>query len=78
MPNKPNVNNRQVGLRVSVELCRKVEVGFGRDGDTYKSEAFIRALEEATRDVALTVADYEAIAAEVRANRQKAKEDYNV
>ena len=69
MPNKPNANNRQVGLRVSVELCRKVEVGFGREGDLHKSEAFIRALEEATRNVVLTVADYEAVAAEVRANR---------
>lgn len=69
MPNKPDVNNRQVGLRVSVELCRKVKVGFGRDGDKYESQAFIRALEEATREVSLTVADYDAISAEVRANQ---------
>ena len=69
MPNKPNVNNRQVGLRVSIELCRKVKVGFGREGDKYESEAFIRALEEATRNVALTTADYDAISAEVRANQ---------
>lgn len=77
MPNKPNVNNRQVGLRVSVELCRKVKVGFGRDGDKHESDAFIRALEEATRDVSLTTADYDAIAAEVRANKEhrKQKED---
>lgn len=71
MPNKPNVNNRQVGLRVSVELCRKVKVGFGRDGDKHESDAFIRALEEATRDVILTVADYDAVAAEVRANKNR-------
>lgn len=68
MPNKPDPNNRQVGLRVSVELCRKVKVGFGRDGDKYESQAFIRALEEATRDIELVAADYDAIAAEVRAN----------
>lgn len=71
MPNKPNINNRQVGLRVSIELCRKVKVGFGRDSDRHESEAFIRALEEATRDVILTVADYEAVAAEVRANKER-------
>jgi len=70
MPNKPNVNNRQVGLRPTIELCRKVKVGFGREGDRHESDAFIRALEEATRDVVLTVADYDAIAAEVRANRK--------
>ncbi len=69
MPNKPNPNNRQVGLRPSVELCRKVKVGFSREGDKYESDAFIRALEEATRNVVLTEADYDAIAAEVRANR---------
>lgn len=73
MPNKPSVNNRQVGLRVSVELCRKVKVGFGRDGDKHESEAFVRALEEATRDVILTVADYDAVAAEVRANKEHRK-----
>lgn len=70
MPNKPNVNNRQVGLRPSIELCRKVKVGFGREDDRHESDAFIRALEEATRNVVLTVADYDAIAAEVRANRE--------
>lgn len=74
MPNKPNVNNRQVGLRPSVELCRKVKVGFGRAGDKHESDAFIRALEEATRDVVLTEADYDAIAAEVRANRTHREE----
>ena len=69
MPNKPNPNNRQVGLRPSVELCRKVKVAFAREGDKHESEAFIRALEEATRNTVLTEADYDAIAAEVRANR---------
>ena len=69
MPNKPNIHNRQVGLRLGIELCRKVKVGFGKKGDRHESTAYIRALEEATRDVVLTLSDYEAIADEVRANR---------
>ena len=77
MPHKPNINNRQVGLRVSIELCRKVKVGFGRDSDRHDSEAFIRALEEATRDVILTVADYEAVATEVRANKKHREQAEN-
>ena len=68
MANMPNVNNRQIGLRPSIELCRKVEVKYAKDGDKGGSLAFIRALEDATRDVCLTVKDYQAIAREARAN----------
>ena len=55
---------------VHSRLCRKVKVAFAREGDKHESDAFIRALEEATRNTVLTEADYEAIAAEVRANRE--------
>lgn len=71
MPNKPDPLNKQVGLRVSVQLCRKISVGFSKPSDRFESQAFIRALEEATRDVVLTVEDYQKIASEVQANRDK-------
>lgn len=74
MANMPNVNNRQIGLRPSIELCRKVEKKYAKDGDKGTSVAYVRALEDATRDVILTVADYRAIAAEAKANEKARKE----
>lgn len=71
MSNMPDVNKRQVANRLDVELCRKVEKGFTREGDASKNLAYVRALEEATRDIELDDDDYEIIAAEVRKNKSK-------
>ena len=77
MANMPNVNNRQIGLRPSIELCRKVEKKYLKAGDSGKSLAYIRALEDATRDVLLTAKDYQAIAREAKANERARKESRN-
>ena len=71
MTNMPNINKRQVSTLVDIETCRRVEKEFSRPGDTAKSLAFIRALEEATRFVELDADDYQQIADEVAANRAK-------
>ena len=71
MSNMPDVNKRQVSTRVDIELCRKVEKEFSRRDDKSKNIAFIRALEEATRDIQLDDADYKLIAKEIKANKAK-------
>lgn len=71
MSNEGDVDKRQVGLRCDLDLCRKVEKKFSRPEDESKSIAFIRALEDATRTVHLTAEDYDAIAAEARANMSR-------
>lgn len=73
MANQPNVNKRHVTIRVNVETCRAVEKKFGRSDDSSASLAFIRALEDATRDVVLSADDYQRIADEVRSNTRKIK-----
>lgn len=71
MSNMPDVGKRQVATRLDIELCRKVEKEFSRPGDKSKSLSFVRALEEATRDVLLDDEDYAAIAQEIKANKHK-------
>lgn len=71
MSNMPDPTKRQVSTRIDIETCRKVEKTFSRPGDKSKNLAYIRALEDATRDVILDEADYEIILAEVKANKQK-------
>ena len=70
MSNMPDITKRQVSTRIDIELCRKVEKEFSRPGDKAKSLAFVRALEEATRDIELDDEDYELIAAEIKANKK--------
>jgi hypothetical protein len=73
--NEGDVDKRQVSLRVRIELVTKTVKNYGREEDGGKvSPAVIRALEEATRDVVLSDKEYEAIAAEVRANKRKRAE----
>lgn len=71
MANMPKTSKRQVALRLDLDLCRCIEVKFGRKYDTSKSTAFIRALEDATRDVQLSSKDYKIIAEEIRLNELK-------
>lgn len=67
-----DVNKRQVSTRLDIETCRKVEKTFSRPEDGgKKSLAYVRALEEATRNVVLEEEDYEIILAEVKANKRK-------
>lgn len=68
MSNMPRTDKRQVGLRLSLELCFKVRAAFARPDDCHESDAFIRALEEGTRDVTLPKKAYEEIAEQIRMN----------
>lgn len=74
MSDQPDCDKRQVGLRVEIETCRKVEKKYGQPEDgRVKSLAFVRALEDATRGVKLTADDYAAIAAEARRNEARTR-----
>jgi len=71
MSNEGDLDKRKVNIRVRIETCEKVLKKYGLPEDTGDSAAFVRALEDATRNVALFPEDYEAIAAEVRENLEK-------
>lgn len=71
MSNEGNLDKRKVNIRIRIETCEKVAKKYGMPEDDGDATAFVRALEDATRDVALMPKDYEAIAAEVRQNYEK-------
>lgn len=72
MSNTPDCDKRQVGIRLEIETCRKVEKKYRQPEDgSNKSLAFIRALEDATRGVRLTPEDYDEIAREAHDNFRK-------
>lgn len=66
MANSPNINNVQRGLRVLRELDAKIQKKFRVDESMNIKDAYILALEYATRKVELTAEDNEKIAAEKR------------
>ena len=68
MANEIAVNKKRVRMNVPLVLARKVEKTFGKTGDKALSSAYIRALEEVTREIILTKADYDAIGKQVNAN----------
>ena len=67
MPNQPSIKNVQRGLRVQRPLDKKVERGFRVNPDMTVKDAYILALEYATRNVHLTEKDYKEIAEEMKA-----------
>ena len=71
MSNEGDIHKRQVGIRLPLAVCRCVEKKFGRTEDAGKAAAFIRALETATADVALSSEDYAVVETEVRENQHK-------
>ena len=74
MSSEGNIDKRQVGIRLDLDVCRKVEKKYAQPEDDNKAVSFIRALEDATRNVRLTAEDYEIIAAEAKANLKKRME----
>ena len=74
MGNEGDLWKRLVAIRVPLEICRAVEKAFARPGDKFKSDAFIRALEEATRDVPIMLEDFEIIRAEYLKNQKNRME----
>ncbi len=72
MSNQPDPTKRLVSARIDIELCRRIEKSYSRPGDVAKYLPFIRALEDATRDIVLDAEDYELIAEEIRENKRRA------
>lgn len=60
-----------IATTVKLEVLKKVIKKYKVEGDTSNSRAYARALEDATREVALTAEDYEDIAKQMKANRAK-------
>ena len=73
MANMGKTSKRQVAIRLDLHLCRAVEKKFRRKDDTSEVTAYIRALEDSTRDVLLTAEDYKVIAKQIEANELKRK-----
>lgn len=73
MANMGKTTKRQVAIRLDLHLCRAVEKKFHRADDTSDVVAYIRALEDSTRDVVLTANDYKVIAKQIEANELKRK-----
>lgn len=71
MGNEGKLDKRQVGLRIPLEICHKVQKGYSLPTDADATSAFIRALDEATKDIELTSADMDIIKAEIAANEAK-------
>ncbi len=71
MSNEPNTDKRQLSLRIDLDVCKRVERKYTLPGDTGRVTAYLRALEDATREVVLTPEDYEAMREESRQNMIK-------
>ena len=67
MANQPDIKNVQRGLRVERELDAKVLKKFRLDESMTVKDAYILALQFATKDIELTAEDNEKIAADKRA-----------
>lgn len=73
MANRPSPENVQRAIRVERELDAKVLKRFRVDDDMTVKDAYILALQFATRKVELDPEDLERIAAEKRAAKKGAK-----
>ena len=73
MANMGKTSKRQIAIRLDLHLCRAVEKKFHRADDESEVVAYIRAIEDATRDVLLTANDYKIIAKQIEANETKRK-----
>lgn len=71
MSGEGDLDKRILSIRVSLDTCRSVEKKYRLPNDKEKGTAFIRALEDAVRDVDLTAEDYQIIAAERAGNFKK-------
>lgn len=73
MANRPSPENVQRAIRVDRELDAKVLKRFRVDEDMTVKDAYILALQFATRKVELTPEEHERIAADKRAAKKGAK-----
>ena len=72
MANRPDINKRQCGIRLRIELLKKIEQLAKRNNRSAFDELAV-VLEYATRNVVLSSKDYEDIANEVKRNEAKRK-----
>ncbi|MCL1856429.1 MAG: hypothetical protein FWF84_02140 [Kiritimatiellaeota bacterium] len=72
MANTPDINKRQCGIRLRIELLKKIEQLAKRNNRPVFDELAV-ILEYATRNVVLSSKDYEDIANEVKHNEAKRK-----
>jgi len=70
MGNMPDINKRQVGIRLRLELLKKIE-NMAKTFSRTVNNQLISILEDGTRDIPLTSQDYYEIAEEVKRNEQK-------
>lgn len=71
MADQPNINNVQRGIRCNRELDAKVLKMFRVSDDMTVKDAYILALQFATRDVVLGPEDYERIRQDILEAREK-------
>ena len=74
MSNEGATDKRLFSIRMPIETIKKAERGFSKKGDESFRESIVRAVEEATRDTALTPEDYREIAEETERNLKKRME----
>ena len=72
MANEPDINKRQCGIRLRIELLKKIERLAQRNKRSVFDELVV-ILEYATRNVVLTSQDYKEITHEVKRNENKRK-----
>ena len=73
MPNMRKTNKRQLNLSVTLELYHKCDKYRALTKRLRVSDAAVALLEEATRNIELTSADYKTIEMEVAENERKRK-----
>ena len=73
MANMGKVTKAKINLRVDLHLCRAVEAKYSFESDKAKSDAYIRALEDATRGWILNEQDYRIILSQIHENESKRK-----
>lgn len=71
MSNMPSVKNIQRALRVQRDLDAKVSKRFRQDESMTVKDAYILALQYATRDVQLTPDEYRKIAEDIEKARSR-------
>lgn len=73
MANMGKVTKAKINLRIDLHLCRAVEKKYSQQTDNNKAISYVRALEDATRNVVLDADDYRMILAEITSNELKRK-----
>lgn len=71
MSNQPDINNIQRSIRVPRDLDAKIKKRFRIDESMTVKDAYILALQFATRNVELSPEDYEQIAQDKRNDTKK-------